>query len=150
MKRVCKNFANNIGFENMESVWVEVHENVAYINLAPVENGVIMYPDIVKVKVDLTSQEIIGFEAVNYAFNHVERNFEFIISYLNAESIENVRTSSLNASIFILPNQSSTVERGMLSRKLFLTSSQMSIRPSRYAIIAGSFRIFTLSLFKYI
>ena len=77
---LAQNFANNIGFENMSSVWAEVKFNVAYINLAPIENGIIMYPDLVKVKVDLTSQEIIGFEAVNYAFNHVERNFEFVLS----------------------------------------------------------------------
>ena len=84
---LAKTFANNIGFENMESVWVEVHENVAYINLAPVENNIIMYPDLVKVKVDLTAQEIIGFEAVNYALNHVDRNFEFNASVDEAETL---------------------------------------------------------------
>ena len=80
-------FAKNIGFENMESVWLEIHENVAYVNLAPVENGIIMYPDLVKVKIDLTSQNIIGFEAVNYALNHVDRNVDFNASELDAESL---------------------------------------------------------------
>ena len=74
---LAEDFASNVGFENMESVWLEIHKNVAYINLAPVVENVIYYPDLVKVKVDLTSQQIIGFEAVNYAFNHVERNPEF-------------------------------------------------------------------------
>ncbi len=85
--QLATNFANNIGFENMESVWLEVNQNVAYVNLAPVENDVIMYPDLVKVKVDLTAQEIIGFEAVNYALNHVERDFEFDISADEAEEM---------------------------------------------------------------
>ncbi len=84
---LAKNFANNIGFESMESVWLEVNENVAYVNLAPVENDVIMYPDLVKVKVDLTSQEIIGFEAVNYALNHVQRNVEFNSTIEEAEKL---------------------------------------------------------------
>ena len=84
---MAKTFANNIGFENMQNVWVELNENVAYINLAPVENGVIMYPDLVKVKVDLTAQEIIGFEALNYALNHIERSPEFIINESEAESL---------------------------------------------------------------
>lgn len=84
---LAKTFANNIGFKNMESVWVEVNENVAYINLAPVENNVIMYPDLVKVKVDLTAQDIIGFEAVNYALNHVDRSPEFNASESDAESL---------------------------------------------------------------
>ena len=84
---MAKTFANNIGFENMESVWLEIHENVAYVNLAPVENNIIMYPDLVKVKVDLTAQEIIGFEAVNYALNHVDRTVEFNASASDAESL---------------------------------------------------------------
>lgn len=84
---LSKTFANNIGFENMESVWLEVHENVAYINLAPVENKIIMYPDLVKIKVDLTAQEIIGFEAVNYALNHIDRKIEFNAPVESAESL---------------------------------------------------------------
>ena len=84
---MAKTFAKNIGFENMDNVWVEVNENVAYVNLAPVEKGVIMYPDLVKVKVDLTSQEIIGFESLNYALNHVDRSPEFLISESEAESL---------------------------------------------------------------
>lgn len=82
---LATNFANNIGFENMQSVWLETHDNVAYINLAPVVENVIMYPDLVKVKVDLTSQEIIGFEAVNYALNHIDRKFDFVLSKDEAE-----------------------------------------------------------------
>ncbi len=84
---ISKIFANNIGFENMESVWVETRENVVYINLVNVQDGVLLYPDMVKVKVDLTSQEIIGFEAVNYAFNHRIREIEFNLSEQDAEKL---------------------------------------------------------------
>ena len=84
---MSKTFANNIGFENMEVVWLETHENVAYINLASMQDGVILYPDLVKVKVDLTGQDVIGFEAVNYALNHVDREFEFSVSESEAESV---------------------------------------------------------------
>ena len=86
-KEIAKNFANNIGFENMDCVWSELHENVAYLNLAPIENDVIMYPDLVKVKIDLTSQDIIGFEAVNYALNHVDRVVEFNLTENECESL---------------------------------------------------------------
>lgn len=84
---LAKTFANNIGFANMDNVWVEVHENVAYVNLVSVQNEVLLYPDMVKVKVDLTAQEIIGFEAVNYALNHTNREFEFNASESEAESL---------------------------------------------------------------
>ena len=84
---LAKTFANNIGFESMDSVWLEIHNNVAYINLAPVIENVIMYPDLVKVKVDLTSQEVIGFEAVNYALNHIDRNPEYLVDVDDAERL---------------------------------------------------------------
>lgn len=83
----AEKFANRIGFENMKAVWTEINENVAYINLAPTENDVIMYPDLVKVKLDLTAKEIIGFEALNYAYNHTDRDIEF---NLTEEDVENV------------------------------------------------------------
>ena len=86
-KQMAENFANNIGFENMRTVWLEIHENVAYINLASVVNDVIYYPDMVKIKVDLTAQDIIGVEALNYAYNHVEREPEFSLGENEAESM---------------------------------------------------------------
>jgi len=84
---VAEKFANRIGFENMQAVWTEINENVAYINLAPIESNVIMYPDLVKVKLDLTAKEIIGFEALNYVYNHVDRSFEFNLSESDVESL---------------------------------------------------------------
>ncbi|MBR6778547.1 MAG: germination protein YpeB [Clostridia bacterium] len=84
---LAKTFANNIGFDSMDVVWQEVNKNLVYVNLASVKNDVIMYPDLVKVKVDLTSQEIVGFEAVNYALNHIERNPEFLTTQDEAESL---------------------------------------------------------------
>ena len=84
---VAEKFANRIGFENMQAVWTEINENVAYINLAPIESNVIMYPDLVKVKLDLTAKEIIGFEALNYVYNHVDRSFEFNLSESDVESV---------------------------------------------------------------
>lgn len=84
---MAKTFANNIGFENMDNVWLEKNENVAYINLVSVQDGVLLYPDMVKVKVDLTAQDIIGFEAVNYAFNHRTREVEFNASESEAEKL---------------------------------------------------------------
>ena len=58
---------------------------INFTKYTAVENEVIMYPDLVKIKIDLTAQEIIGFEAVNYALNHIDRNFEFVLLESDAE-----------------------------------------------------------------
>jgi germination protein YpeB len=82
---LAKAFAERVGFGKLVVTWLEVENNVAYINLAPTQNGVVLYPDLVKVKVDMFSQEIIGFEAKNYAFNHIERDFTTSITIDEAE-----------------------------------------------------------------
>ena len=69
-------FAEKAGFGKLTTTWLEVKDNIAYINLAPTQDDVILYPDLVKVKVDMYAQSVIGFEAKNYAFNHIERKFE--------------------------------------------------------------------------
>ena len=57
----------------MKVVWSDVIGDDAFINLAPVIDGVIIYPDLVKVKVDLTKGNVLGFEASSYYMNHVDR-----------------------------------------------------------------------------
>lgn len=77
--------AARAGFESMGIVWHEQNENVAYINLAPIIDSVIYYPDLVKVKVDLTGQRIIGFESLNYALNHTDRTPTFDLTATECE-----------------------------------------------------------------
>ena len=82
---LAKSFAERVGFGELAVTWLEVDENVAYINLAPTQNDVVLYPDLVKVKVDMFGGDIIGFEAKNYAFNHIERDFATSITIQEAE-----------------------------------------------------------------
>ena len=82
------NFAAKSGIKNLKCVWSDVVQDDAYINLAPIINGIIMYPDLVKVKVDLSNCEVSGFEASSYYTNHVERNLQSVsISKQKAEEI---------------------------------------------------------------
>ncbi|HEY8389874.1 MAG TPA: germination protein YpeB [Clostridia bacterium] len=73
----AKNFAQNwvkklIG-EDMKGVWISITNNTAYINLAPVINDTIIYPDLIKVKVSLTDGNLLGWEANAYLQNHIQR-----------------------------------------------------------------------------
>lgn len=84
-QELAEAFAKRVGFGELTTTWLEVKDNIAYINLTPTQNDVVLYPDLVKVKVDMFSQEIIGFEAKNYAFNHIERSFTTSITLEEAE-----------------------------------------------------------------
>lgn len=73
-QRVALEFAKQAGYENMQVVWSASAEGDCLINLAPMQNGAVLYPDLVKVKVSEADNKVIGFDATHYAFNHHERN----------------------------------------------------------------------------
>lgn len=77
---LAEKYASQLGFENMKCVWYEGGENIAFINLAPVVNSVVYYPDLVKVKIDLGNQLVLGFESKNYCLNHVGRSLNAKLS----------------------------------------------------------------------
>lgn len=68
-------FADKCGIKNAKVVWSDKLSGNAYLNIAPVENDIILYPDLVKVKVDLYDGSILGYEASSYYTNHKERTF---------------------------------------------------------------------------
>jgi len=70
---IAEGYAAAIGLDEMKAVWASLYENVYFVNLAYVEKDVIVYPDLVKVKVDGVRGEVVGMESLNYIFNHTER-----------------------------------------------------------------------------
>lgn len=84
---IAEEFVQKLGISNMKCVWTDKLENDIYLNLAPVINNVIIYPDLIKVKVDLATGQIIGYEATTYYTNHTERNLgEATISKQQAQN----------------------------------------------------------------
>lgn len=93
----------------MKSVWSTVLDGVAYVNLVPVLNNVIIYPDMIKAKVTLDTGSIIGWEATSYAYNHDSRNdFNFQISEENARKMVSSALSILAIKKCIIPKEYGT------------------------------------------
>ena len=57
----------------MSAVWINLSNNVYTINFAVEQNQVIVYPDLIKVRVCAQTGTVIGLEAKSYYTNHVER-----------------------------------------------------------------------------
>lgn len=70
---MAETLARSLGYDNVYQVWYAENNNIVYINLAPIINHVIYYPDLVKVKVDKCAG-VIALEGKNYWYNHVERD----------------------------------------------------------------------------
>lgn len=73
-KRISLEFIDRLGIEHAEVVWDDEINSDIYLNIAPVINNVIIYPDLIKVKVDLSTGVIIGYEATSYYMNHKNRS----------------------------------------------------------------------------
>ncbi len=102
---LAEGFASSLGFENMYQVWYQQTGNILYVNLAPIVNRVIYYPDLIKVKVDLSMSSVVGWEAVNYATNHIERTFTSSIGILDAMSNVSLLMSITERNLCIIPDK---------------------------------------------
>lgn len=90
---VAESFAKKLGLEDMKCVWSASSQEVCYVNLAPVVDDIIMYPDLIKVKIDLNKDIIVGWEASSYAYNHTER--EDLIATLTEAEAKKLVSSNL-------------------------------------------------------
>ena len=72
----AKEFLDSKGFTNMEETYYLKQEGIVTINYAYSQNDVIMYPDLIKVKVALDNGEVLGIETTGYLNNHTERNVD--------------------------------------------------------------------------
>jgi len=69
-------FLKQAGFDAMSPTYTTNQDNALTIAYVYMENGVIIYPDQVKVKVALDNGQIVGFEAASYFMSHRTRNLE--------------------------------------------------------------------------
>ena len=65
-------FLNQKGYKNMKETYYLKEQGVLTINYAYEQSGIVMYPDLIKLKVALDDGEILGVETTGYLNNHVE------------------------------------------------------------------------------
>ncbi|MDR0840810.1 MAG: germination protein YpeB [Christensenellaceae bacterium] len=64
---------SEMGYEGMQSTYAQYYGGKALINCAATQADAILYSDLIKVWVDRETLEVIGIDARNYLFSHVER-----------------------------------------------------------------------------
>lgn len=69
----AKKYLEDRGFKNMQSIYHQVQNGVAIFNFTPQQNGVVIYPDQVKVNVALDNGQVVGFDGRGYLMAHKER-----------------------------------------------------------------------------
>ncbi len=74
--QIGKDFLNNLGIPDMEPTYYLKQGGAVTINYAYKQEDVIIYPDLIKVKIALDNGEVLGIETTGYLNNHTERTIE--------------------------------------------------------------------------
>jgi spore germination protein len=102
-------FLNKLGIDNMIETYYQKTENMIVINYAATQDGVILYPDLIKVKISLDDGKVYGVEAAGYIFNHTTRNnLKPSISQEKAKSILNSTLEIISSDMALIPTESNS------------------------------------------
>ena len=89
-----KEYLEKRGYTNMKETYYLKQEGIMTINYAYVQDGVVMYPDLIKVKVALDNGDILGVETTGYLNNHTVRDISNI--KITKEETKKTLNSQLN------------------------------------------------------
>lgn len=101
---IAEGFMLSRGFGGMEISYYSTYGGVMTINFAAMQNGVILYPDLVKLQISMADGAVIGIEAGNYLRNHVERVLELpALAEDDARALVSPRLDIENVRLCVIP-----------------------------------------------
>ena len=71
---IAEDFLSDLGFKGMKAVWTSENGTTCNLNFAYMDDGVVVYSDMIKVKVCEQRGIVTGMEAISYVLNHTGRN----------------------------------------------------------------------------
>lgn len=104
-----KDFLNKHGFQNMKETYYLKRDGIVTINYAYTQNDVIIYSDLIKVKVALDNGEVLGIETTGYLNNHTQRDISNVkITKDEAKKTLNKDLNIASEGLAIIPTEYKT------------------------------------------
>ena len=104
-----KEFLNNKGLNNMKETYYLKQDGIVTINYAYTQNDVVVYSDLIKVKVALDNGEVLGIETTGYLNNHPQRDTSKVkISKEEAKKTLNKDLEISSEGLAIIPTEYNT------------------------------------------
>ena len=102
-----KDFLTSKGFPNMKETYFLKQQGIVIINYAYMQDNVIMYPDLIKVKVALDNGEVLGIETTGYLNNHVENRDISNIKITEEEAKKDLNTDLeiISSGLAVIPTE---------------------------------------------
>lgn len=99
-------YLEQIGYKNMKETYFTKRENILTVNYAYMQDGVVIYSDLIKVKIALDNGEILGMETKGYLNCHYERKLVTPkISISEAKSNLNPKLNILSEGKAVIPTE---------------------------------------------
>lgn len=70
-----RDFLKKLGYKSMKDSYYSVYDGICTVNYAHVQDGVICYPDLIKVSISLDKGEAVALDASTWLSNHKTRRF---------------------------------------------------------------------------
>ena len=121
-----KEYLEKLGYSSMKETYFLKEANIITVNYAYEENEVLMYPDLVKVKIAMDNGEILGMEALGYLNSRTNREFpKNIISLEEAKAKLSSNITIENERMAVIPLDDKTEKycyefKGKVEDKQFL------------------------------
>ena len=104
-----KEFLNNHGIKDMKETYYLKQDGIVTINYAYVQNDVVVYSDLIKVKVALDNGEVLGIETKGYLNNHTQRDTSKVkITKEQAKKTLNKNLDIMSEGMSIIPTEFQT------------------------------------------
>lgn len=104
-----KIFLTNHGYEDMKETYYLKQDGIVTINYAYTQNDVVIYSDLIKVKVALDNGEVLGIETTGYLNNHTKRDVSKVkISQEEAKKTLNKNLEIASEGLAIIPTEFQT------------------------------------------
>ena len=101
-----KEFLSSHGFPNMKETYFLKQSGTVTVNYAYVQDEVIMYPDLIKLKIALDNGEVIGMETTGYLNSHYERDLaEPKIEIEEAKKTLNQNLEIMSEGLAVIPTE---------------------------------------------
>lgn len=104
-----KEFLTNHGYADMKETYYLKQDGIVTINYAYTQNDVVIYSDLIKVKVALDDGEVLGIETTGYLNNHTQRDVSKVkISQAEAKKTLNKNLEISSEGLAIIPTEFQT------------------------------------------
>lgn len=104
----AQDFLKSRGYGDMQSTHYQVYDGMAVINFVSVQDGVLLYPDLVKVQLRMDTGELVGLEANNYLMNHTQRKaLAPILTQKEAQAKVSPQLTLTHACLCVIPDRDS-------------------------------------------